>query len=157
MYNKKQRRYIQRLRECDASTVLLFCNQRNLWDMFFRLLFFCCTCITSAQHPHSTCIYAYNRVCYNEYVQNRVQPKRLDIFTQSRTWLFQARLFLFWAISNLGGFADVRNTSALTQWYRDKKSNTQKDVLIAYYKLNFFTCLLNFLSYTAPGTSLSLS
>ena len=28
---------------------------------------------------------------------------------------FQARLFLFWAISDLGGFADDRNTSALTQ------------------------------------------
>ena len=27
----------------------------------------------------------------------------------------QARLFLFWAISDLGGFADDRNTSALTQ------------------------------------------
>ena len=28
---------------------------------------------------------------------------------------FQARLFFFWAISDLGGFADDRNTSALTQ------------------------------------------
>lgn len=28
---------------------------------------------------------------------------------------FQARLFLFWAISDLGGFADDRNTSTLMQ------------------------------------------
>jgi hypothetical protein len=28
---------------------------------------------------------------------------------------FQARLFLFWAISDFGGFAVGRNTSALTQ------------------------------------------
>ena len=47
---------------------------------------------------------------------------------------FQARLFLFWAISDLGGFADDRNTSALTQWLRNKKSNTQKNVLIAYWR-----------------------
>jgi hypothetical protein len=38
---------------------------------------------------------------------------------------FQARLFLFWAISDLGGFADDRNTSALTQCLRNKKFNTQ--------------------------------
>lgn len=45
---------------------------------------------------------------------------------------FQARLFLFWAISDFGGFAVGRNTSALTQWLLNKKSNTQKNVLIAY-------------------------
>ena len=32
---------------------------------------FCRTRITSAQHPHSTCIYAYNRVCYNEYKEKQ--------------------------------------------------------------------------------------
>ena len=47
---------------------------------------------------------------------------------------FQARLFLFWAISDFGGFAVGRNTSALTQWLLNKKSNTQKNVLIAYWR-----------------------
>jgi len=32
---------------------------------FYGLQIFFPTRITSAQHPHSDCIYVYNRVCYN--------------------------------------------------------------------------------------------
>ena len=71
----------------------------------------------------------------------RVTISMFKIGFSQKGWTFSPRVvpdffrhgsFCFGHFLILGDFADDRNTSALTQCLRNKKSNTQKDVMIAY-------------------------